>query len=170
MTRSDAHFSPDRKHRYWLIRVWDESLPIMANIGANPSKADEVENDPTVRKDIGFAQRLGYGGLLKLNVGGFCATNPRDWYQAPDPFGAENTPEHFKQYIAQFGATKVVATWGRCIGRFADAGERIAVAIPELWCFGYTANGSPLHTCILPYRTPLTRFYGTLAWRRLNQS
>ena len=155
MKVSDAYFSPDRKHRYWLIRIWDDKLPVMANIGANPSTADEIKNDRTVSKDIGFAQRLCYGGLLKLNVGGFRATKPQDWYQASDPFGPKNTPKDFIRYIEQFNAKIVVAAWGEVIGPFAYAGERIRVAIPELWCFGCTANGSPRHTCRIPYDTPL---------------
>jgi hypothetical protein len=26
LMKTDAYFSEDRKHRYWLIRVWDETL------------------------------------------------------------------------------------------------------------------------------------------------
>lgn len=49
LIKSDAFFSPCRKYRYWLLRIWDETLPLMANIGANPSTADENVDDPTIR-------------------------------------------------------------------------------------------------------------------------
>jgi hypothetical protein len=39
--RSDAYLSDDRKYRYWLLRVWDDSLPINCTCGVNPSTADE---------------------------------------------------------------------------------------------------------------------------------
>lgn len=156
--RSEAYFSPDRKFRYWLLRVWDDGLPIMANIGANPSTADELQNDPTIRKDIGFATRLGYGGLLKLNVGGYRATDPRRWWNAADPFGPENSVEHFRKYLAQFDAKKIVVAWGRCIGRFRYRGVAITSGIPDLWCFGKNPDGSPRHTLMLPYKTQLQPF------------
>lgn len=156
--RTEAYFSPDRKHRYWLLRVWDSSRPIMANIGANPSTADELENDHTIRKDMGFANRLGFGGLLKLNVGGYRATDPKRWHNAADPFGRENSVEDFKRYLAMFDAKKTVVAWGRCIGRFRYRGDAIAQGIPDLWCFGKNPDGTPRHTLMLPYTTQLERY------------
>lgn len=156
--KSDAYFSPDEKYRYWLLRVWDDSLPIMGNIGANPSTAGVIANDPTIRKDIGFATRLGYGGLLKLNVGAYRATDPRKWRNAADPFGPENSVVHLTSYLAQFKVEKTVVAWGKCIGRFRNRGWSIAERIPDLWCFGTLDDGTPRHTLMLPYVTPLVRF------------
>ena len=153
--RSEAYLSPDRKYRYWLLRVWDDSLPVMANWGANPSTAAEKENDPTIRKDMGFAERCACGGLLKMNVGAYRATKPRDWYKAADPFGPENSIEHMRRYCEMFKATMFLAAWGRCIGRFASRGEAIAKAFPDMMCLGRTADGTPRHTLMLPYITPL---------------
>jgi hypothetical protein len=127
----------------------------MANIGANPSTADEKKNDPTIRKDIGFAERLGFGGLLKMNVGAFRATNPKDWYKAIDPFGPRNTPGNMLQYIYSFPVEMTAVAWGRCIGKFAYRGKMIADAIPDLWCFGRTKDGTPRHTLMLPYTTEI---------------
>jgi len=154
--RSDAKLSSCRRYRYWLLRIWDESLPIMANWGANPSTADERENDPTIRKDMGFAWRLGYGGLLKLNVGAFRATKPRDWYAARDPFGPENQLDDMARYVADFDCPTLVAAWGRCVGRFAWRGDEIRERFPGIMCFGVTGDGkTPRHTLMLPYTTAL---------------
>lgn len=158
--RTEAYLSDDRRYRYWLLRVWDESLPIMANIGANPSTADETVNDPTIRKDMGFATRLGFGGLLKLNVGGFRATKPRDWYQAADPYGPENSVAHVLEYLAKFNVKQTVAAWGKCVGRFAGRGKTIAANIPDIMCFGLNGDGTPRHTLMLPYSTQLEPFEG----------
>ncbi len=76
--RTEAYLSPDRMYRYWLLRVWDDSLPINCICGVNPSKADERENDPTIRKDIGFSERQGFGGLLKVNISAFRSTKLRE--------------------------------------------------------------------------------------------
>lgn len=130
----------------------------MANIGANPSTADEIDNDPTVRKDIGFANRLGFGGLLKLNVGAYRATDPKVWMQARDPFGFNNDIESLRRYLVEFDVRQTVAAWGKCLGRFAYKGDLIAKAIPDLWCFGKNADGSPRHTLMLSYSTPLERY------------
>jgi hypothetical protein len=40
-------FSKDRKHRYVLTRVWDESKKTIAFIGLNPSTATASTDDPT---------------------------------------------------------------------------------------------------------------------------
>jgi hypothetical protein len=156
--KTDAYFSTDRKHRYWLIRVWDDSLPIVANIGVNPSTADARENDQTIRKDIGFAERLGYGGLLKLNVGALRATDPRKWRKGWDRIGAENTAAHLVAYAQHFKAEKTIAAWGRN-GHYAIGQcESIIREFGELWCFGKNPDGSPRHTLMLPYSTPLQLF------------
>lgn len=159
--RSEAFLSDCRKFRYWLIRVWDESLPMMANIGCNPSTADETVDDPTIRKDMGFARRLGFGGLLKLNVGAFRATKPRDWYNAADPFGPENSVAHIREYLEKFSVKQTVAAWGRCVGRYAGRGETIANSIPGIMCWGRNADRTPRHTLMLPYTTDLEPWLAT---------
>jgi hypothetical protein len=156
--RTDAYFSPDRRHRYWLIRVWDESLPIVANIGVNPSTADERDNDHTICKDIGFAQRLGCGGLLKLNVGAFCATDPKQWRKAWDRIGPENTANHLVAYAEHFKVQKTVAAWGKNGNYAIGQCEAIRRAFPQLFCFGRNGDGTPRHTLMIPYSTPLEPF------------
>jgi uncharacterized protein DUF1643 len=46
-------------------------------IELNSSTADAVQDDPTLRKVIGFAIELGFGGALMLNVGAYRATDPQ---------------------------------------------------------------------------------------------
>ena len=68
LRKTDALLSDDRQYRFWLLRIWDDCLPVQCSCGINPSTADERDNDPTIRKDIGFASRSGFGGILKVNV------------------------------------------------------------------------------------------------------
>jgi hypothetical protein len=156
--KTEAHLSPDRMFRYWLLRIWNERLPICASIGVNPSTADERENDPTIRKDIGFASRMNFGGILKLNVGAFRSTDPKAWRHAPDPFGPQNTPIHLKRYVQQFGVELVIAAWGRNGGYYPARCGEICKEFPVLWCFGMNPDLTPKHTLMLPYITPLVRF------------
>ena len=65
-----ALFSPCRTFRYRLGRRWSDG-PVLAFIMLNPSCADEHIDDPSVRRCIGFAQRLGYGGLEVVNLYAF---------------------------------------------------------------------------------------------------
>jgi hypothetical protein len=152
--KSDAKLSEDRRFRYWLTRVWDDTLPMMCVIGLNPSTADEHADDPTIRKCIGFARRLGFGGLLMLNVGAYRSTSPKTWRNAIDPFGPENSVAHLWSYIIEFNATQIIAAWGKngnyVTGRCAQIAQ-----LPNLYCFGRNPDGTPRHPLMLPYSTKL---------------
>lgn len=155
MILTDALFSPCRTYRYWLLRVWDETLPLNCFIGVNPSTADERENDPTIRKEIGFSERQGFGGLLMLNVGAYRATDPRNWRKALDPIGTGNTVEKLVAYAKEFGAVHVVAAWGKN-GNYAKAQcRKITESFPRLWCLGKNPDGTPRHPLMLPYTSKL---------------
>ena len=60
-----------------VSRHWLPAAPVIAFIGLNPSTADEINDDPTVRRCIGFARRWGFGGMYMLNVFGYRSTNPQ---------------------------------------------------------------------------------------------
>lgn len=159
--KTAAYFSEDRHYRYWLTRVWDDSKPMMCVIGVNPSTADETVNDPTIRKCRGFAMRLGFGGLLMLNVGAYRATDPREWHKAADPFGPGNSVGHIREYIAEMKrVTLVVAAWGTNCSRGTSLSRAQAIthSIPSLMCWGQNSDSSPRHPLMLPYSTPLELF------------
>ena len=58
-----AQLSQCRRFRYRLWRVWDGALPSVLFIMLNPSIADECDDDPTIRRCIGFAKAWGFGGI-----------------------------------------------------------------------------------------------------------
>ncbi len=70
-------------------RIWDRSLPLHQG-GLNPSRASDLPppdgDDPTIRKDMGFA-RWGFGGVVKWNLFALMLTDPRDLIAAADPVG-----------------------------------------------------------------------------------
>lgn len=85
-------------YRYWLCREWSPGLDSLVWLMLNPSTADATQDDPTIRRCMGFARRWGYGGITVVNLYAYRATNPRDLLTAADPVGPENdrycpTPE-----------------------------------------------------------------------------
>jgi hypothetical protein len=90
-----ASFSEDMAHRYSLLIRWDDSLPLLASIGLNPSTADEFKNDPTVARDVKRAATIGFGSLLKLNLFAYKSTDPAGMKAASDPYGEWSNVRHF---------------------------------------------------------------------------
>lgn len=68
MLRKEAELSEDGRYRYTLTRVWDASLPVLVFVMLNPSTADAVHDDATVRRCLGFARAWKYGGILVVNL------------------------------------------------------------------------------------------------------
>jgi hypothetical protein len=95
-------------YRYTLTRTWDSSAEPLVFILLNPSTADASQNDPTIRRCIGFAKRWGFGGIVVVNLYAYRARNPRDMLAADDPVGTDND-----RIIAEVvDGNTVVAAWG----------------------------------------------------------
>ena len=84
-----AELSPDRKYRRRLDRWWAEG-PRVAWLMCNPSLADEVRDDPTVRKCVGFTMRWGFPGLTIINPFDLVCTNPADLVLSQYPATLQN--------------------------------------------------------------------------------
>lgn len=95
MTSSDAVLSPDREYRYRLSRTWDSEKPTLGFIMLNPSTDDESEDDPTIRRCLGYAKDWGYGSILVGNLFGLRATDPSQLREHGNPVGPEND-EHLQ--------------------------------------------------------------------------
>lgn len=153
MTRG-AWISDCGKYRYTLTRVWEERLPHVAFVMLNPSTADAEQDDPTIRKCIGFAKRWGYGGLTVLNLYAYRSTDPRQLKKVWDPVGPEN---HFLTDVLQ-GCARVVLAWGANGG---ERGQRMMKAIagvhPQVYAFKFTKDGHPEHPLYQPYDRELVR-------------
>ncbi len=146
--RTDACVSADRKYRYWLLREWDKSLPVVAFIGLNPSIADETTDDPTIRKCVKYAKAWGFGSLLMLNLYAYRATDPDELWKARDR-GRDivgiykNGAIHLLEYLFTFGVTRCIAAWGK--GKQQKRGEELRWKISNLECLKQNNDGSPSH-------------------------
>lgn len=148
---SGAHFSDCRTWRYQLWRIWDPSKRSILFIGLNPSTADETQDDPTIRKCIGFAKRWGYGSYLMCNLYGFRSTDPRGLKTIADPIGPGND-EGIKEFIK--AAATVVVAWG-CHKGIKDRADAVLKLIPDPQCLRVTDGGYPGHPLYIPYSREL---------------
>ena len=83
--------SPCRNYRYVLWREWDVLNPTYAMfVGLNPSTADEMADDPTIRRYIDYAKRWDYGALCMANLFAYRATAPTVMKAVSQPIGVEN--------------------------------------------------------------------------------
>jgi hypothetical protein len=122
-------------------------------IGLNPSTADEIQDDPTIRRCTGFAKSWGYNGIWMLNLFGLRSTDPRGLKNHQNPVGPDNFTELLTITKAR-SMGEVVLCWGNH-GAYMGQGDRVTQmlkeSIPEkLRAFGWTKTGQPKHPLYLP--------------------
>lgn len=163
---STARLSPCGTYRYHLTRTWAADEPVAAFVMLNPSTADAHEDDPTIRKCIGFAKRWGCGSIEVVNVFALRSTDPagigRAILAGLDPVGPENDGA---VEGAMLRAGLLVLAWGaNDVGARGRAMyERARDLRRETLCIGVTKDGSPRHPLMVAYATPLTAWTPRLA-------
>ncbi len=143
---SGAHFSEERKYRYYLWRIWDKSLPFIMFIGLNPSTANESKNDPTIRRVISFAKDWGYGGVYMLNLFPLVSTDPSilNTFYTTDSHDSEQELNNI--WLSSIGSEckEVIFAWGAPkIAR--DRAEKVKAMFPRAKALKLNADGSPGH-------------------------
>ncbi len=146
-------------YRYRLVRDAGQLGWLMLN----PSVADEVRDDPTIRKCRGFAERNEYDGITVCNVSPFRATDPKALLQAiregVDVFHQEENDRHLLELLSK---KNVIIAPGANISRHPLLGQAMARQIQlltaagcQLYHLGLTKDCSFKHPLMLPYSTPL---------------
>lgn len=79
-------------YRPLLWRYWGNggAVAFLHICGLNPSKAGHTINDPTIRREIDFAKRWGFDGLLKTNAFDWRDTDPKTMMRVLAPLSVEN--------------------------------------------------------------------------------
>ena len=154
-----AILSDDGMYRYTLRRTWVEGLPHALIIMLNPSTADALKDDATIRSLIRLLYALGYGGFVVVNLYAFRSTNPAGLTEIVDPIGPK--ADNFICYEIE-NAYVVVVAWGA--SKYAGQ-ERIAEVIrmiqsrhEAVYCFGTTKAGHPRHPLYVKSGTELEPF------------
>jgi hypothetical protein len=108
---SDAVISTDGRYRYKLNRYWTRRKPPAVWIMLNPSTANAVENDPTIRRCVSFAKHWGFGGIEVYNLFALRSSHPVSIETAADPVGPDND-KWLKEIVHSEGT--IVLAWGHC--------------------------------------------------------
>lgn len=129
------------KYRYMLMREWDKSLPKVMFIMLNPSTADGEQDDPTIRRCIGFAKDWGYGGISVFNIFPYISTDPKGIHTSIKP-NLKNRALILQNNQAH--KLKILA-WGNN-DLISDAHiDFIFNNLSGLHCLGLTKLGNPKH-------------------------
>lgn len=158
-----ATFSPCRRYRYALWREWDQSLPTVVFCGLNPSTADESKDDPTIRRELGYARDWQFGRLIKVNAYAWRDTDPKKMLAAEDPIGPDNLCEVLMHARA---AALFIAAWGNNI-RERDAfvlRTLLRQAGVTIHVLRLTGKGQPEHPLYLPRTLRPVTWPGARAW------
>lgn len=141
-----AKFSPCRVYRYTLWRIWGDGKRFVQFIGLNPSTADELKNDPTVRRCIIFAKDWGYDGMCMTNLFAYRSPSPQVMKKQAEPIGEEND-----KYLMEIAASAelIVAAWGNH-GKHRKRDDAIKEMFKSrLTCLATSDGGNPKHPLYL---------------------
>jgi hypothetical protein len=117
----------------------------------NPSTADATEDDPTIRKCIGFSQRLGFGGFDVVNLFALRSRHPRALQLAADPIGPENDAQ-----LRQAGGLSnqpILVAWGAHGAYYPIRVDAVMGLLHRaVRCLALTKDGQPGHPLMLSYK------------------
>lgn len=161
--RRTATISADGKFRYSLSREkFDDGvgLPNRAvYVGVNPSTADALVDDNTIRVLYGFSKRFGVGSFTVVNKFAYRATAVADLKGVVDPVGPDND-----SYIraACSDTDFVVFIWG-ALGKLSAEHRTRWVEVDAIvrslgkqpMCIGTTSGGHPRHVLMQSFSLPL---------------
>jgi hypothetical protein len=182
-----ALFDSERRHRYSLTREFSggpSSDRTVYVIGCNPSVADDMVDDPTIRKVVSMLRFAVAGGtLVMLNL------HPRVQTNLHLPLAGEGSLRsdaaahcetevdalrHNEIEIKSALEAKlmlpdrditVIAAWGalgeKFFGHLAELTKEHAHRRGvQMMCWGETKTGAPRHPLYLKSNTPLVEFHG----------
>lgn len=162
---STAVLSDDGLYRYRLDRRWGPG-PVAVWVMLNPSTADALQDDQTIRRCRYYSTREGCGALTVVNRMAYRATKPADLLTTPhDTVGADNH-RHITDALTQPDVGLVVVAWGSWLESLPAerrpanmlVGHMIRGHGHTMHCLGWTANGEPRHPSRLPNDAPLLQW------------
>lgn len=150
-----ADISECGTYRYRLYRDWSEDGGCCLFVMLNPSTADAEQDDPTIRKCMGFAKRWGYGRIMVVNLFAFRSTKPRGLLDVADPVGPDN--DVFIREEAE-AASRIVFAWGSHLvlePRLSTRAWVVRKLLGGHWrktvVLGRCKDGKPRHPLMLAY-------------------
>ena len=151
-------------YRFTLFRKWDRSLPLLLWCGLNPSTADALTDDPTVRRIRQFSKAWGYGGFYLVNLFAYRSTNPQvlDHPGIDDPVGRLNDGRIdavIDLCRAPDGWATMICAWGVRGGFLSRDAKFLSWCRKrpvKIMCLKITKHGFPVHPLYQPrYLKPI---------------
>lgn len=147
-----AVFSDDREYRYLLTITETPDLleggRRILFVMLNPSTADELADDPTVRRCRGFGRALGCSVLEVVNLFALRSPDPRMLARVDDPIGPANDAQIL---AAARRADLIIGAWGSHGTRMARASVVTSLLEPfDVHALKTTKHGQPCHPLYLP--------------------
>ncbi len=171
-----AEISPCGLYRYRLDRWWSppSNDPHKGRVGflmLNPSTADAYEDDATIRKCMGFAQRWGFSGITVVNLYAVRGKDPK-WLLSHQRLRLMDVVgERTFELLHAVGrdVEEVICAWGcesvtRRMANFpahADLCVRLICAAQghkPMQLGPATKTRSPRHPLMAPYSSPRIPF------------
>ena len=145
--RLSADREPDHRVVTWIL--------------LNPSTANAYDNDPTLRRVMGFTNLWGFKHLVVVNLFGFRAAKPEELLRTKDPHGPENTAHILEAIaLAQDSDGFVVCAWGTGGGllrRDLEMIDMLRVLNVTMYCLKELKHQFPAHPLYIPYGEKLVR-------------
>jgi hypothetical protein len=156
--KRSAVLSDDDRYRYKLVRRWASGRGFVTFLMLNPSTADALKDDATIRRCIGFAKLWGYPALHVINLYALRSTDPKGLWKVEDPVGPKN--DAWLAMYAKFTHEReypLVAAWGNNAHpqRVEDAYTVMFPHTNHIQCLGVTGKDMPLHPLRLAKNTEL---------------
>ncbi|MDX8349979.1 DUF1643 domain-containing protein [Cognatiyoonia sp. IB215446] len=148
---STALYSDCERYRYALTRTWDADGQRALFVMLNPSKATEVQNDPTVERCERRARALGYGAFQVTNIFAWRETDPHTMRKAPEPIGPENDSTI---RAGALWADAIIAAWGTHgahLGRGPATEALLRATGKPIHHLGLSKDGHPKHPLYISY-------------------
>jgi hypothetical protein len=164
---SGAWITDDGLHRLLLWRAWS-SAPRALFAMLNPSSADAKEDDPTVRRCVGFAKGWGCGGVNVVNLYSLIETDSKQLWEtevalrlAPLSSLQPAASSHADVYggAVERSLGPLVLAWGSILSKAQERADELLGVLLSLkrpgFCLGTTRHGHPRHPLFLPATTRL---------------
>jgi hypothetical protein len=139
-----AELSENGMYRWWLRRTRRyDGNGVVCFVMLNPSTADSLQDDPTIRRCMRFAWDWGFAVLSVRNL--FClrATDPREIRRAG--IDATGGTRGLSELMAAKTADMLVAAWGASVPFGRDVQALSMFQGTPVYCLGTTKNGNPRH-------------------------
>jgi hypothetical protein len=140
--------------RFWLERSLGGGHTVVF-VMLNPSTADDTNDDPTIRRCIGFATLWGYGRMIVVNTNPMRSTDPR---VCPYPDAESMLENDAYLQLAGMQADRIVCAWGNHVHPELRLRTLEVLSVYALYHLGLTKKEEPRHPLYLDAETQPTRW------------